>query len=79
MVAAALPLPEKPQLTYAAMREIGDVDEESAIAIAGDPLAWKYYNKAKWWRNLNRIMSAIGLLIIGAVITLAIISTRFKA
>jgi hypothetical protein len=28
----------------------------------------KRWQKAKWWRTVNRIMSILGLLIIGAVV-----------
>jgi hypothetical protein len=34
------------------------------------------YNNARWWRNLNRIMAMVGVLIIGAVIALAVVGTK---
>jgi hypothetical protein len=34
------------------------------------------YNSARWWRNLNRIMSVVGLLIIGAIIALAVLGVQ---
>ncbi|KAL2164514.1 hypothetical protein VTH06DRAFT_3730 [Thermothelomyces fergusii] len=34
------------------------------------------YQSARWWRNLNRVMSIIGLLIIGAVVALAVVGVR---
>ncbi|KAK7429510.1 hypothetical protein QQZ08_003889 [Neonectria magnoliae] len=34
------------------------------------------YHSAMWWRNVNRGMSIIGLLMLGAVIALTIIGTR---
>lgn len=33
----------------------------------------KRFLSARWWRNLNRIMSVVGLLVIGAIIALSII------
>ncbi|TKA68629.1 hypothetical protein B0A55_07375 [Friedmanniomyces simplex] len=32
--------------------------------------------KARWWRTLNRVMSLVGVLVIGAVIALAVVATR---
>lgn len=34
------------------------------------------YNKVKWWRSLNRYMSIIGLLLVGAAIALIVTSTQ---
>jgi len=31
------------------------------------------YESARWWRNLNRVMSVVGLLIIGAVVALVVV------
>lgn len=36
-------------------RELGPVDDKS-------------FQKATWWRNLNRIMSGIGTLLIGVIV-----------
>lgn len=27
------------------------------------------YENARWWRNINRIMSVLGLLVIGAIVS----------
>ncbi|KAF2221361.1 hypothetical protein BDZ85DRAFT_283432 [Elsinoe ampelina] len=34
------------------------------------------YLKANWWRNLNRIMSVVGVGILGAIIALAVLASR---
>ncbi|KID89665.1 serine-rich protein [Metarhizium guizhouense ARSEF 977] len=34
------------------------------------------YNKVEWWRSLNRYMSIIGLLLVGAAIALIVTSTQ---
>jgi hypothetical protein len=42
-------------------------------ALAAMELEEKRYLKAKWWRNLNRVMCVAGLAIIGAVVSLALL------
>lgn len=32
------------------------------------------YENAKWWRRVNRILSGIGMAVIGAVITLGVVA-----
>ena len=34
------------------------------------------YNSARWWRNLNRGMSIVGLLVLGAIIALIVIGMK---
>jgi hypothetical protein len=34
------------------------------------------YESARWWRNVNRIMSVLGLMLIGAMIALAVVGSR---
>jgi hypothetical protein len=78
MVAAVLPLPPNPKL------QMLDVESGENKYTSTHP-AFRYqkyavdetkYESARWWRNLNRGMSIIGLLIIGAVVALAIIGVR---
>ncbi|KAH8202214.1 hypothetical protein TruAng_003591 [Truncatella angustata] len=33
----------------------------------------KRYQSARWWRNVNRLMSVVGLLVVGAIVALAIV------
>ncbi|TGJ87348.1 hypothetical protein E0Z10_g1373 [Xylaria hypoxylon] len=82
MIAALLPLPNNP---YFNMEELGkstthfqmpdDTGPESfyrRVATVDD----LRYQSARWWRNLNRYMSIIGLLIIGAVVALIVVGIR---
>lgn len=73
MVAAFLPIPPDPthhkfekdlESTHPVFRQQQQVFNE------------KRYESARWWRNLNRIMSVVGLLIIGAVVALAVIGVK---
>lgn len=72
MVAAFLPIPPNPthksaadiESTHPAFRHQQQVFDETR------------YESARWWRNLNRVMSIIGLLIIGAVVALAVVGVR---
>jgi hypothetical protein len=36
----------------------------------------KAFQKATWWRNLNRVMSGVGTLLIGVIVALAILASR---
>ncbi|KAK0345587.1 hypothetical protein LTR02_009534 [Friedmanniomyces endolithicus] len=85
MLGAALPLPRKPLGATDAEKQVGVGSEEDVqMAMmkheAGDAeKRWreeKEWLKAQWWRTLNRVMSLVGLLVIGAVIALAVVATR---
>ncbi len=73
MVAAFLPIPPKPtnhkfeadlESTHPAFRQQQHIVNETR------------YESARWWRNLNRVMSVVGLLIIGAVVALAVVGVQ---
>lgn len=34
------------------------------------------FQNARWWRNLNRVMSVVGLLLLGTIIALIVVGTR---
>jgi hypothetical protein len=82
MIAAVLPLPPKPQF------EMKERDDSTAqFQIPEDsvpepfyrrvaPIDDSRYQSARWWRNLNRYMSVIGLLIIGVVIALIVVGVN---
>ncbi|ETS75683.1 hypothetical protein PFICI_12627 [Pestalotiopsis fici W106-1] len=77
MVASFLPLPPRSTLD---MVERGYSTTQFKIPETPEPLAKqtravdkKRFLSARWWRNMNRIMSVIGLLVIGAIIALAVI------
>ncbi|KAK4580482.1 hypothetical protein LTR86_000685 [Recurvomyces mirabilis] len=83
MLGAVLPLPSRPaQQDHE--KSIGGSEEDVQMAMmkheAGDAeRRWreeKQWMKARWWRTLNRVMSIIGVLVIGAVIALAVVATR---
>ncbi|KAF1824383.1 uncharacterized protein K489DRAFT_181304 [Dissoconium aciculare CBS 342.82] len=85
MVGALLPLPARPlsleELTQR-MAVTGPEDLESALMKheAGDAeRRWREeraYLKGHWWRMLNRVMSVVGVLVIGAVVSHPICTTR---
>lgn len=77
MIASFLPLPPRSTLD---MVERGYSTTQFRIPETPEPLAKqtravdkKRFLSARWWRNLNRIMSVVGLLVIGAIIALSII------
>ncbi|KAL2188758.1 hypothetical protein L209DRAFT_241187 [Thermothelomyces heterothallicus CBS 203.75] len=78
MLAALLPLPPNPEL------ESAQAENGKSKYSPTHPASRKQryvldetrYQSARWWRNLNRVMSIIGLLIIGAVIALAVVGVR---
>ncbi|TVY29051.1 hypothetical protein LHYA1_G002247 [Lachnellula hyalina] len=83
MIAAFLPLPLNP------MTEMRERDVENSTSnldnsndYANDfarqfgPVDEIRFESAKWWRNLNRWMSIVGLLIIAAVVVLVVIGVR---
>lgn len=65
MVAAFLPLPVDP----ATVDIPSPADLEQAYIPQLGPDADKAYQKARWWRNLNRVMSGIGTLLIGVIVS----------
>lgn len=68
MIAAFLPLPMNPELSKEATPS--QVDVERAFAQQVGHIDEKRYHKALWWRNLNRIMSAVGILLVGVIVSL---------
>lgn len=76
MLAAFLPLPKRPPAyanpdalpSDAGMSEIGSQAYPNSVVPSEISLDEKRWQKARWWRRVNRIMSILGLLIIGAVV-----------
>jgi hypothetical protein len=74
MIAAFLPLPRNP---VGEMRErdysTSNLDESNECANdytrQFGPMDEARYESARWWRNLNRWMSIVGLLIIAAIVS----------
>lgn len=76
MIAAVLPLPPNPKLQ---MEEVGQSQSRFGPVDIAHQLRFvdeTKYESARWWRNLNRAMSIMGVLIIGAVVALAVIGTQ---
>ncbi|ORY69489.1 uncharacterized protein BCR38DRAFT_480676 [Pseudomassariella vexata] len=82
MIAAFLPLPPAPQFD---MMERDHSTTMFGIPEEPEPFQRRVergddtrYQSALWWRRLNRFMSFVGLLIIGAIVALAVIGVRQK-
>lgn len=73
MAAALLPLPPNPKLQ---MFERDNTNGHPAFRYHQQLVEETRFESARWWRNLNRVMSVVGILIIGAVITLAVVGVR---
>ncbi|KAE8349707.1 hypothetical protein BDV28DRAFT_56130 [Aspergillus coremiiformis] len=73
LIAAFLPLPPKPEMTLEGDSEPG---REKTLQMRVLDLERKRHENARWWRNLNRWMNPLGLLIIAIVITLAVVGTK---
>ncbi|KAI1074074.1 hypothetical protein F5B20DRAFT_470042 [Whalleya microplaca] len=82
MIAAFLPLPPKPIVLMVERDQsttelgISSQSDPEPIHQRAAPVDDSRYQSARWWRNLNRFMSIIGLLILGAVAALAVIGVR---
>lgn len=75
MIAAFLPLPpySRSEMSEHTRRSLLNVEMELRRVAVIDELQ---YWSARWWRNLNRIMAVVGLLVIGAVVALVVIGVR---
>jgi hypothetical protein len=62
MIASFLPLPLDPNHIEA--RSQTDLEQQFARNMGA--IDDKAFQKATWWRNLNRIMSAIGTLLVSS-------------
>lgn len=75
MIASVLPLPPDPKAVQTTASELAF---EQRFEDQLGPVVDKSYQKANWWRNLNRIMSGVGTLLIGAIIALAVLASRMS-
>jgi hypothetical protein len=66
MLASFLPLPLDPKLGDA--RSQTDLEQQFARNFGA--VDDKAFQKATWWRNLNRVMSGIGTLLVSSTIFL---------
>nr|POF17717.1 hypothetical protein CFP56_13129 [Quercus suber] len=83
MLAAVLPLPPRPLTTddiEKATATPGSLQVAIVTSTSVDTARmWfeeREWRKARWWRGLNRIMSVVGMGVIGALITLAVLATK---
>ncbi|KAL2863006.1 putative serine-rich protein [Aspergillus lucknowensis] len=72
LIASFLPLPRKPE---AMMEENRGPELEMTLKMRLYDLERRRYLNARWWRNLNRWMNPLGLVIITIIITLAVVGT----
>jgi hypothetical protein len=73
IIASFLPLPPLPKLTP----EMANVDDDVEMALETQLIALqrRRHENARWWRNLNRWMTSLGVVIIVIIIALAVIGT----
>ncbi|KAL6719603.1 hypothetical protein ACLMJK_001523 [Lecanora helva] len=74
-LASFLPLPPRPNISSIKGKNI----PRQAQAVEDlekqlDPIDEARYENARWWRNINRIMSLVGVVIVVAVITIAAVT-----
>lgn len=79
MIAAFLPLPPKPQFDIPELQK-STIQFQKSEDTGSEPLHRRvapiddlHYQSANWWRNLNRYMSILGLLILGAIAALIVV------
>lgn len=65
MIASFLPLPPDPTVVCTPTQN----DVEQHYMQQFKPADDKSYQKARWWRNLNRIMSVIGTILIVTIVS----------
>ncbi|KAE8388841.1 hypothetical protein BDV23DRAFT_194952 [Aspergillus alliaceus] len=65
LIAAFLPLPPKPDMM---LDEDSEPGREKTLQMRVLDLERKRYENARWWRNLNRWMNPLGLLIITIIV-----------
>ncbi len=81
MIAAFLPLPFKPPSTTHRRQSSVGMTISSAPAMPGrlssaaaleknlHAIDQERYDSARWWRNLNRVLSLLGLFVISAIVS----------
>ncbi|PVI02004.1 hypothetical protein DM02DRAFT_654021 [Periconia macrospinosa] len=67
MVAAVLPIPPDPQIGKKPRESQMDIERQLERNFG--PVDDKSHKKATWWRNLNRVMSGLGTLLIGVIVS----------
>ncbi len=69
IIASFLPLPPLPKLTP----EMANVDDDVEMALETQLIALqrRRHENARWWRNLNRWMISLGVVIIVIIVSAA--------
>ena len=80
MIGAFLPLPPNPRSDTPSNGKASSgksrsthTDTEKASTREASLLEGLKYENARWWRSVNRIMSIVGLLLIGAVVSFVLL------
>jgi len=76
LIAAFLPLPSWDQGQTSDVEARGHGVILSKEATEAENIRERRHENARWWRRLNRVLSIVGLAIIAAIITLAIVASR---
>ncbi|KAJ5778994.1 hypothetical protein N7457_006714 [Penicillium paradoxum] len=74
-IAGFLPLPPKPKPAPEMLEYESDSDVEMALEAQCMSLQQRRHENARWWRNLNRWMISLGVVIVVIIIVLAVIGT----
>ncbi|KIV99921.1 hypothetical protein, variant [Verruconis gallopava] len=76
-VAALLPLPNRPDPeNIPNMTELSERIPPSTANMSEVSLEEKRWQKAHWWRRVNRVLGLFGILLVAAIIVLALIGTK---
>ncbi|KAJ5753746.1 uncharacterized protein N7511_007899 [Penicillium nucicola] len=70
-VAAFLPLPPKPKMAPEMVEYESESDVEAALEVQCMNLQQRRYENARWWRNLNRWMISLGVVVIVVIVSSA--------
>lgn len=74
-----LPLPKYPQLIEKELQSTSQVDLPydmgSHLEATNQP---NMFSRAKWWRDLNRVMALVGFLVICAFVVLIVLGVKQK-
>ncbi|KAK1979482.1 hypothetical protein LZ30DRAFT_175707 [Colletotrichum cereale] len=77
MIAAFLPLPPDPQAEMAERDHRSSLlNEERDLPRRVIAIDETLFQSARWWRTLNRYMSVIGLLVVGAIAALVVVGVK---
>lgn len=76
MAAACLPLPPRPQPEMMQQPSDSLLDVPRPNTRQNILLDDRQHYSARWWRNVNRIMSIIGLLVIAVIVTLSVVGVK---